>query len=59
MSDDIPPYASHADIERWMKDQPVDVLSRLPDCPETRAAARLIDEVVELAHTAREQHATR
>lgn len=48
-------YASHEDIEKWMRDQPIDVLARIPDNVESREAARLIDVAAELAHQAREK----
>lgn len=52
-------YASHADIEKWMKDQPTDLLARLPDNIESREAARLIDVATDLAHQSREKKSDR
>lgn len=46
---------THETIEKWMKDQPVDVLARLPDCTETREAARHVDIANDLAHRALEK----
>ena len=59
MSDTPPPYASHEEIERRVKDQPIDTLARLPDCVETREAARLIGVAADLAHQAREKRPDR
>lgn len=50
---------THEEIERWVELQPKDVLSRLPDCTESREARHLIDAAAELAHRARERRADR
>ena len=47
---------SNEDIERWVGNQPRDVVRKLPDCPERADALGHIDAAERLAHAAREKH---
>jgi hypothetical protein len=47
----------HAEIEKWVKHQPLEVIARLPDSIERREAERLIRAAETVAHVAREKHA--
>lgn len=46
----------HQEIERWIKQQPLEVIARLPDSIERREAERLIRAAEDVAHVARERH---
>lgn len=46
---------SHEDIEKWVQQQPLDVIRRLPDSVESREAVRLIEITTDLAHHALEK----
>lgn len=52
MTDALP---SNADIERIVKQHPLEILSRLPDSIERREAERLVRDAETLAHQARER----
>lgn len=52
MNKDLP---SHEDLERVLRVDPEKLLSKLPDCTESREAKRLVSVVDELAHQAREK----
>lgn len=45
----------HETIEKWVHDQPMDVVKRLPDSIEKRECERLIPIVADLAYRAREK----
>lgn len=52
MTDTVP---DHETIEKWVKNQPLEVLRRLPDSTERREAERNIKVAEDLAHRALER----
>jgi hypothetical protein len=50
---------SHEDLERWIDQQPLDALNKLPNNTESREAKRLQIIVGELAHDSVERPADR
>lgn len=52
-------YASHEDIEKYVKDLPIDILARLPNNTESRRTADHIDLAYKYACEAREKKADR
>ena len=59
MSDEHQKYVSHADIEKYVKDLPIDILARLPNNTESRRAADHIDLAYKYACESRERPADR
>ena len=49
---------SNEDLEKYVRDVPLGVLGKLPECDERKQAETHIRQATDLAHRAREKHKT-